>query len=74
MKATITIDDRLIAEARKLTGVKEKTTLVRMAFQALIYTEGTKRLAELGSPEPTLKPIERNPGEFSERKTRSKMR
>jgi len=51
MKTTLHIDDALLREAVKLTGVSEKTALVRMGLSALIARESAKRLAALGGTE-----------------------
>lgn len=59
MIATIDIEDELLNKAKKLTGIQEKTTLVRMGLEALISRECGKRLAKLGGTEKTFKPIHR---------------
>lgn len=59
MRATLNIEDELIDRATKLTGVKEKTSLVRLGLQALIAMESAKRLARLGGSEPELRAIPR---------------
>jgi putative antitoxin of VapBC-like toxin-antitoxin system len=41
-------------KAQALTGVKEKTLLVREALKALIERESARRLARLGGSEPAL--------------------
>ncbi|MDF7824876.1 type II toxin-antitoxin system VapB family antitoxin [Pontiellaceae bacterium B12227] len=41
MKVTLNIDDQIIAEAARLTGIKEKTTLVRKGLEALIAQESS---------------------------------
>ena len=48
MRSTLNIDDRLIEEARRLTGIKEKTALVRAGLEALIAREIGRRLVALG--------------------------
>ena len=48
------IGNTLIAEAARLTGVTEKTTLVRMGLEALIARESARRLADLGGTEKNL--------------------
>ena len=48
MRTTLNIEEELIKKAAKLTGVKEKTSLVRLGLQALIARESSKRLANLG--------------------------
>ena len=55
MRTTLNIDDHLLAEAQKLTGETEKTTLVRLGLRALIEREAAKRLARLGGSMPKLK-------------------
>lgn len=59
MRTTLNIDDKLIDRASKLTGVKEKTSIVRLGLKALIALESSKRLAKLGGTEKKLKPIPR---------------
>ncbi len=59
MRTTLIVDDELIEKARKLTGVQEKTALVRAGLEALIAREAAKRLAELGGTEPGLRPVRR---------------
>ncbi|MFZ0389944.1 MAG: type II toxin-antitoxin system VapB family antitoxin [Calditrichia bacterium] len=59
MKTTLNIDEKIFDKARSLTGVKEKTALVRMGLEALIARESAKRLAKLGGSEKNLKPIQR---------------
>jgi len=59
MRTTLIIDDQLLARAAELTGIKEKTALVRMGLEYLIARESAKRLARLGGTEKDLKPIPR---------------
>ena len=59
MRTTLNIDDALLREAAKLTGVKEKTSLVRLGLEALISLESARRLAALGGSERNLKPVRR---------------
>ena len=59
MRTTINIDDDLLAKASDLTGVKEKTALVRMSLEYLIARESAKRLAKLGGKAKDLRPIPR---------------
>ncbi len=54
MRTTINIDDNLMKDAARLTGITEKTSLVRMGLQALIAAEGSRRLAALGGSEPDI--------------------
>jgi Arc/MetJ family transcription regulator len=54
MRTTLNIDPDLLREAQKLTGVSEKTALVRLGLQALIAKESARRLASLGGTERNL--------------------
>ena len=54
MRTTLSLDDDLLAEAQRLTGIMEKSTLVRQALRALIEREGARRLARLGGTEPAI--------------------
>ena len=59
MRTTLNIEDELLARAAELTGVTEKTSLVRLGLKALIAQESAKRLAALGGTEETLALIPR---------------
>lgn len=59
MRTTLNIDDSLVRQAAKLTGVKEKTSLVRLGLEALIARESARRLADLGGTERQLRSIPR---------------
>jgi Arc/MetJ family transcription regulator len=59
MRTTLNIEDTLIDNASRLTGIKEKTTLVKLGLEALIARESSKRLAKLGGTEKKLKDIPR---------------
>ena len=55
MRTTLALDDELLARAQALTGLKEKSALVREALKALIERKSARRLALLGGTEPDLK-------------------
>lgn len=55
MRTTLALDDELMAEAEALTGVTEKSGLVREGLKALIERESARRLARLGGIAPNLK-------------------
>ena len=59
MRTTLNIDDKMLTEAARLTGVREKTSLVRRGLEALIALESAKRLARLGGTEKSLRSIPR---------------
>lgn len=57
MKTTINIDQTILERASRLTGVQEKTKLVRMGLEALISRYSARRLAALGGSEPSAQRI-----------------
>jgi len=59
MRTTLNIEDTLIEKASELTGIKEKTTLVKLGLEALVAKESARRLAKLGGTEKQLKTIPR---------------
>jgi Arc/MetJ family transcription regulator len=59
MRTTLNLEDKLIDKASKLTGIKEKTSLVKLGLEALIARESSKRLAKLGGSEKKIKMIPR---------------
>ena len=59
MRTTLNIEDKLLDKAAKLTGIKEKTSLVKRGLESLIAIESAKRLARLGGSEKGLKTIPR---------------
>ncbi len=59
MRTTLNIDDQILEKASLLTGIKEKTSLVKLGLEALIARESSKRLAMLGGTEKELRSISR---------------
>ena len=59
MRTTLNIDDQILKKASKLTGISEKTALVRLGLEALIAQESARRLAALGGSEKDIKNIPR---------------
>ena len=59
MRTTLNIDDDLIRKAAKMTGISEKTSLVRLGLEALIALESARRLAALGGTEKDLGSVRR---------------
>jgi len=59
MRTTLNLDDSLLEKAGGLTGVKEKSVLVREGLKALIERESARRLARLGGTEPELDAVPR---------------
>jgi Arc/MetJ family transcription regulator len=52
MRTTINLDDGLLEEAARLTGITEKTALVRLGLEALVARESARRLAAMGGTDP----------------------
>ncbi len=65
MSTALVIDEKLLAEAQRLTGLKEQTELVREALSALIERESARKLAKLGGSEPDLADIPRRRSDTS---------
>jgi Arc/MetJ family transcription regulator len=59
MRTTVTIDDQLVLRATELTGVTEKSVLLREGLKALIARESARRLARLGGSDPRAIPAAR---------------
>jgi Arc/MetJ family transcription regulator len=59
VRTTLALDDELLKKAQSLTGIREKSALIRDALKALIERESARRLARLGGTEPELKPAPR---------------
>lgn len=55
MRTTVNLDDSLLDRAEKLSGVKERSALLREALEALIQRESARRLARLGGSEAQLR-------------------
>jgi Arc/MetJ family transcription regulator len=59
LRTTLALDDELLAKAQHLTGLQEKSAVVREALKALIERESARRLARLGGSEPNLRAVPR---------------
>ena len=59
MRTTINLDDDLVSEAQRITGMMERTALIHEGLKALIERESARRLARLGGSEPRLQPVPR---------------
>jgi len=55
MRTTINLDDALLDRARELSGLKERSALLRQALEALIQRETARRLARLGGTQSQLR-------------------
>lgn len=62
MRTTLNIDDELLAKARKLTGIEEKTALLHAGLESLIQREASRQLAKMGGTQKGMKvPPRRRP-------------
>ena len=59
MRTTLIIDPNLLERASQLTGIRQKTALVRAGLEALIARDAAKRLASLGGTESGLRSVPR---------------
>jgi Arc/MetJ family transcription regulator len=55
MRATVTLDDELLAKAKEYTGITKTSAVVNEALRALVQREAARRLAKLGGSQPDLK-------------------
>jgi Arc/MetJ family transcription regulator len=63
MRTTLALDEDLVKSAQQLTGLHEKSALVRESLKALIERESARRLARLGGSEPGLGAVHRRRSE-----------
>jgi Arc/MetJ family transcription regulator len=52
MRTTVTLDDKLLADAMEYTGISEKSALLNAALKSIIAREAGYRLAALGGSDP----------------------
>jgi metal-responsive CopG/Arc/MetJ family transcriptional regulator len=62
MRTTLNLDDALLERAQALSGVQERSALLREALTALIQRESARRLARLAGSQPDLIPTPRRRG------------
>lgn len=63
MRTTVSLDDTLLKDAESLTGLHERSALLREALKALIERESALRLARLGGTETALHTVPRRRAE-----------
>ena len=59
MRTTLNVDDKLLEDAGRLTGIEGRAALVNEGLRALVERESAKRLAALGGSAPGLQPVPR---------------
>ncbi len=70
MRTTLHLDDGLLQEAQRLTGIRQKTAIVRAALEALFARESARLLAALGGTEPALRLVSRRRSRAGRRRVR----
>ena len=71
MRTTINLDDDLLATAARLTGITDRTPLIRESLKAIIARESARRLASLGGSQPDLEVPPRRRSEPASRKSKA---
>ena len=59
MRTTVVLDDDLVRQAQEMTGIEERSALLRAALTALVQREAARRLARLGGSDPDVKLVPR---------------
>ena len=59
MRTNLDLDDELLAQAQRITGLTDSTLLLREALLALVQREGARRLARLGGTQGRMRPVKR---------------
>ena len=59
MRTTLNVDDKLLEDARRLTGIEGRAALVNEGLRALVERESARRLAALGGSAPELRSVPR---------------
>ncbi len=59
MRTTLNLNDELLKEAQRLSGLEGKTAVIHAGLEALIARESARRLAALGGTQRDLEPIRR---------------
>jgi len=59
MRTTVDLRDDLVDNARRLTGISEKTALLHAGLKLLIERESARRLAALAGTMPRIEPVAR---------------
>jgi len=59
MGSTVTLDDDLLDQAHKISGLTQRSQLLKEALLALVQRERAHRLALLGGTQPQLQAVSR---------------
>lgn len=59
VRISIDLDETLLAEAERVSGIHDPTNLLHAGLQVLIQRAAARRLARLGGTQPDLRPTPR---------------
>jgi Arc/MetJ family transcription regulator len=59
MRTTVNLNEDLLREAQRITGIEERAALIHAGLKVLIERESARRLARLGGSEPQLEGVPR---------------
>lgn len=65
MRTTVNLDEKLLLQASRISGLTERTLLIHEGLQALIERDSARRLARLGGTQKTLKAPPRRRSDIS---------
>lgn len=63
MRTTVNLDENLLNEAQRLTGLTQRAAVLQEGLKALIARESARHLARLGGSEPQIESIPRRRSE-----------
>lgn len=55
MRTTVTLDDKLLAQASEAMGISERSVLLHEGLKLIVQRDAARRLAALGGSAPNLK-------------------
>lgn len=59
MRTTLILDDKIVEQARELTGIQGKTALIYRGLRELIAHESARMLAAMGGSRPGMRAVPR---------------
>jgi Arc/MetJ family transcription regulator len=59
MRTTVTLDDKLLEDAKEAAGVAETSAVIKLALTALVQREAARRLAAMGGSDPFIQTVRR---------------
>jgi Arc/MetJ family transcription regulator len=59
MRITVSLDNSLVRQAEKYSGITDRNALLHEALKALVHFEASRQLAALGGTMPELEDVKR---------------